>query len=134
MFGAVCAWAAYTLIGRTVLADLTPLAASAYASLFGTAMLAIVAVPDLGRLGWQVLSPGVVAAVLYLGVLGTGVAFVWYYRAVKELGPARTVIFNNLVPVFGAIFGVVLLGETRSLSMLVGGAIAVAGVMLVSRP
>jgi len=134
MFGAVCAWAAYTLIGRAVLKDLTPLAASAYASLFGTIMLAIVALPDLGRLGWQVLSPGVVAAVLYLGVLGTGVAFVWYYRAVKELGPARTVIFNNLVPVFGATFGVVLLGETLSVSMLVGGAIAVAGVMLVSRP
>ncbi len=134
MFGAVCAWAAYTLIGRTVLGDLTPLAASAYASLSGTAMLAIVAVPDLSRLGWQVLSGQVVAAVLYLGVLGTGVAFVWYYRAVKELGPARTVIFNNLVPVFGATFGVVLLGEPLSASMLAGGAIAVAGVMLVSRP
>lgn len=133
MFGAVCAWAAYTLIGRTVLGDLTPLAASAYASLFGTAMLAIVALPDLWRLGWQVLSGEVVAAVLYLGVLGTGVAFVWYYRAVKELGPARTVIFNNLVPVFGATFGVLLLGEPLSMSMLVGGAIAVAGVMLVAR-
>lgn len=134
MVGAVCAWAAYTLIGRTVLGDLTPLAASAYASLFGTAMLAVVAVPDLGRLGWQALSGDVVAAVLYLGVLGTGVAFVWYYRAVKELGPSRTVIFNNLVPVFGATFGVVLLGEPLTASMLVGGAIAVAGVMLVSRP
>lgn len=133
MFGAVCAWAAYTLIGRTVLGDLTPLAASAYASLSGTAMLAIVAVPDLGRLGWGLLTGEVLAAVLYLGVLGTGVAFVWYYRAVQELGAARTVIFNNLVPVFGAAFGVLLLGEPLSASMLVGGAIAVAGVMLVSR-
>lgn len=134
MFGAVCAWAAYTLIGRTVLGDLTPLAASAYASLFGTAMLAIVAAPDFGRLGGSWLTGEVVAAVLYLGVLGTGVAFVWYYRAVKELGPARTVIFNNLVPVFGATFGVVLLDEPLSAAMLLGGAIAVAGVMLVSRP
>lgn len=134
MFGAVCAWAAYTLIGRHVLADLTPLAASAYASLFGTAMLAVVSLPDLGRLGWNVLSADVVAAVLYLGVLGTGVAFVWYYRGVRELGPARTVIFNNLVPVFGAAFGVLLLGEPLTASMLVGGAVAVAGVMWVSRP
>lgn len=133
MFGAVCAWAAYTLIGRTVLGKLTPLAASAYASLSGTAMLAVVAAPDLGRLGWGLLTGEVLAAVLYLGVLGTGVAFVWYYRAVQELGAARTVIFNNLVPVFGATFGVLLLGEPLSASMLVGGAIAVAGVMLVSR-
>jgi drug/metabolite transporter (DMT)-like permease len=38
-------------------------------------------------------------------VLGTSVAFVWYYQAVQRLGASRTVIFNNLVPVFGATCG-----------------------------
>jgi drug/metabolite transporter (DMT)-like permease len=133
MFGAVCSWAAYTLIGRGVLRGLTPLAASTYASLFGTAMLAAVAMPDLLRLDGAVLSPAAIASVLYLGLLGTGVAFVWYYRAVQRLGPSRTVIFNNLVPVFGAGFGVTLLGEPLLPSMVVGGALAVTGVMLVSR-
>ena len=133
MFGAVCSWAAYTLIGRGVLRGLTPLAASTYASLFGTAMLAAVAMPDLLRLDGAALSPAAIASVLYLGLLGTGVAFVWYYRAVQRLGPSRTVIFNNLVPVFGAGFGVTLLGEPLLPSMVVGGALAVTGVMLVSR-
>jgi drug/metabolite transporter (DMT)-like permease len=133
MFGAVCSWAAYTLIGRGVLRGLTPLAASTYASLFGTAMLAAVAMPDLLRLDGAALSPEAIASVLYLGLLGTGVAFVWYYRAVQRLGPSRTVIFNNLVPVFGAGFGVTLLGEPLLPSMVVGGALAVTGVMLVSR-
>ena len=118
---------------RGVLRGLTPLAATAYASLFGTAMLAIVATPDLLRLDRAALSPGVIASVLYLGLLGTGVAFVWYYRAVQRLGPSRTVIFNNLVPVFGAAFGVTLLGEPLLPSMVAGGAMAVTGVMLVSR-
>ena len=71
--------------------------------------------------------------VLYLGVLGTSVAFVWYYQAVQRLGAARTVIFNNLVPVFGASLSVLLLGEPLLPSMLLGGAIAVAGVMLVTK-
>jgi drug/metabolite transporter (DMT)-like permease len=133
MLGAVCSWAAYTLIGRGVLRGLTPLAATTYASLFGTAMLAIVATPDLLRLDRSALSPGVILSVLYLGLLGTGVAFVWYYRAVQRLGPSRTVIFNNLVPVFGAAFGVTLLGEPLLPSMVAGGAMAVTGVMLVSR-
>lgn len=133
MFGAVCAWAAYTLIGRSILRGLTPLAATAWASLFGTAMLATVALPDLRGLERQALTPAVLAAVAYLGILGTGVAFVWYYRAVQALGPSRTVIFNNLVPVFGAVFGVLLLGEPMTASMLVGGAVAVTGVMIVSR-
>jgi len=133
MFGAVCCWALYTLIGRGVLRGLTPLAATTYASLFGTTMLAIAAMPALLRLQGPLLSPAVLASVLYLGLLGTGVAFVWYYRAVRRLGPSRTVIFNNLVPVCGATFGVTLLGEPLLLSMMVGGVMAVVGVMLVSR-
>ena len=133
MFGGVCSWAAYTLIGRRVLEGLTPLAATTYASLWGTLMLALAAGPDLRTLQASDFTLPVVLSVLYLGVLGTSVAFVWYYQAVQRLGAARTVIFNNLVPVFGAGFGVLLLGEPLLPSMLLGGAIAVAGVMLVSR-
>jgi drug/metabolite transporter (DMT)-like permease len=133
MFGAICAWAAYTLIGRSVLAGLTPLAATTWAALFGTAMLLVVAAPDLGQVERSAITPGVLAAVAYLGLLGTGLAFVWYYRALQVLGPSRTVIFNNLVPVFGAGFGVGLLGEPLTASMLLGGAIALTGVMMVTR-
>jgi drug/metabolite transporter (DMT)-like permease len=53
-------------------------------------------------------------SVLYLGLLGTAVAFVWYCAPCRCSGPSRTVIFNNLVPVFGAAFGVLLLGEPLS--------------------
>lgn len=133
MFGAIVAWAAYTLVGRSVLEGLTPIAATTWATLFGTAMLAVVAAPQLPRVDWGAVSLAASLSVLYLGLLGTAVAFVWYYRAVQVLGPSRTVIFNNLVPVFGAAFGVLLLGEPLSVSMVVGGAVAVAGVMLVSR-
>jgi drug/metabolite transporter (DMT)-like permease len=133
MFGGVCSWAAYTLIGRRVLAGLTPLAATTWAALWGTALLALAALPELGRVEVADLTLPVVLSVLYLGVLGTAVGFVWYYQAVQRLGASRTVIFNNLVPVFGATFGVLLLGEPLLPSMLLGGAIAVAGVMLVTK-
>jgi drug/metabolite transporter (DMT)-like permease len=133
MFGGVCSWAAYTLIGRRVLAGLTPLAATTWAALWGAALLALAALPELGHVDVADLSLPVVLSVLYLGVLGTAVGFVWYYQAVQRLGASRTVIFNNLVPVFGATFGVLLLGEPLLPSMLLGGAIAVAGVMLVTK-
>jgi drug/metabolite transporter (DMT)-like permease len=133
MFGGVCSWAAYTLIGRRVLAGLTPLAATTWAALWGVALLALAAAPDLRHLGAEDLTLPVVLSVLYLGVLGTAVGFVWYYQAVQRLGASRTVIFNNLVPVFGATFGVLLLDEPLLPSMLLGGAIAVAGVMLVTK-
>jgi drug/metabolite transporter (DMT)-like permease len=96
-------------------------------------LLALAALPELDNVDAVDLTLPVVLSVLYLGVLGTAVGFVWYYQAVQRLGASRTVIFNNLVPVFGATFGVLLLGEPLLPSMLLGGAIAVAGVMLVTK-
>ena len=66
-------------------------------------------------------------------MLGTALAFVWYYMSVKKVGASSASIFNNLVPVFGVAISVLVLGEALLPSMLIGGAIAVAGVMMVSR-
>ena len=134
MFGGVCAWAAYTLIGRRVLAGLTPLAATTWASLWGTILLVLASAPDWREVHLEDFTTPIVMSLFYLGVLGTAIAFVWYYRAVKVLGAARTVIFNNLVPLFGATFGVLLLDEPLLPSLIIGGAIAIVGVMVVTRP
>jgi drug/metabolite transporter (DMT)-like permease len=133
IFGAVLSWSAYTLIGKRVLTGLSPLVASTYAALLGTAMLAVVtalagdlALPPSSLRAWL--------AFAFLGVLGTGVAFVWFYDGVRQLGTARTAVFVNLVPVFAITFGVLLLGESVDASMIVGGLIVVCGVWLLNRP
>jgi drug/metabolite transporter (DMT)-like permease len=74
-----------------------------------------------------------ILSLLYLGVFGTALAFVWYYMSVKKLGASVTSVFNNLVPVFGVTISVLVLGEPLLVSMLVGGAVTIAGVMMVSR-
>ena len=133
MFCGVIAWTGYTLIGRIALRGLSALAATTYAALWGTALLACVAAFELSSVRLEAFTPSVIVSTLYLGLLGTALAFVWYSQGVQRLGPARTVAFNNLVPVFGACFGVLLLDESFLISMLVGGAAAVTGVMLASR-
>jgi drug/metabolite transporter (DMT)-like permease len=134
MFGGVCSWAAYTLLGRRVLSGLSAFAATFYASLWGALLLVLAAAPELRRIDAGMFDWQVVTALLYLGVFGTAVAFVWFYEAVRALGTSTPIIFTNLVPVFGATFGVLLLGEPLLASMLLGGAIAITGVMMVSRP
>lgn len=134
MFGAVLSWALYTVLGRKVLGGLTPLAATNYAALWGTLLLGLVAAPDLGGLRAGQFDGRMTLSLLYLGVLGTAVAFVWYYTSIKKLGASITSIFNNLVPVFGVAIAVLVLGEPLLPSMLIGGAVAICGVMLVSRP
>jgi len=133
IFGAVLSWAAYTLIGKRLLADLSPLVATTYASICGTAMLAALTAV-VGDLALPPPTWKTWAAFAFLGVLGTGVAFVWFYEGVRRLGPARTAVFVNLVPVFAIAFGVAMLGEQVDASMLIGGAIVIAGVWLLNRP
>lgn len=133
MFSAVASWALYTVIGRKVLGGLSPLAATNYAALWGTALLAAVSAPQFASLSAAQFDWRVIVALLYLGICGTALAFVWYYMSVKRFGAGRTSIFNNLVPVFGVTISVLLLDETLLPSMLVGGAITIAGVMMVSR-
>jgi len=134
MFAAVISWALYTILGRKVLGGLSPLAATNYAALWGTLLLGLTAAPHFdtlhpGQFDWRMI-----ASLSYLGVLGTALAFVWYYMSVKKVGASSAAIFNNLVPVFGVAISVLVLGEPLMLSMLVGGAVAIAGVMMVSRP
>jgi len=133
MFGAVCAWAVYTLLGRKLLQGLSPVLATLWAAIWGTLFLGLLALRDIPHVHATAFTPEVWAGLVFLGVLGTAVAFVWYYEGLRQLGAARTVVFNNLVPVFGVLLGWLILGEPLSASLLAGGALAIFGVFLVNR-
>ena len=133
MFGAVCAWAVYTLVGRKLLQGLSPVLATLWAAIWGTLFLGLLALRDMPHVHADSFTPEVWAGLAFLGVLGTAVAFVWYYEGLRQLGAARTVVFNNLVPVFGVLLGWLILGEPLSASLLAGGALAIFGVFLVNR-
>jgi drug/metabolite transporter (DMT)-like permease len=134
MMGSALCWVAYTLIGRTVLAGMTPLGATAWAAVIGTPMLAVcaaferpwTAVAAMPADGWW--------AVAYLGVFGTVLAFLWFYEGVQRIGPARAGVFINLVPVFGVAIGAYVLGEPVPASLVLGGLMVIAGVTLANQP
>jgi drug/metabolite transporter (DMT)-like permease len=133
LFGCVLSWAAYTLLGRRLLTGLSPLAATTYAALIGTVLLvALCAVagdpmlPAATPRGWLALA--------FLGLLGTALAYIWFYDGVRALGPARTSVFVNLVPIAAITFAVLLLSEPLELSMIVGAALVVSGVFIINWP
>lgn len=133
MLGGACCWAIYTVVGRYALngeAAASPLALTTVTTLWGALMLT--AGMPLEWDGWQVhdISVAAWASIVYLGAGGTALAFVWYAEGLQQLGAARTAVFNNLVPVFGVLFGTLLLGEPLLISMLIGGAVAITGVTL----
>ena len=132
LVGCVLSWAAYTLIGKR-LTGVSPLAITTYAALIGAAMLGV-AVLARGELGLPQVSGKAWIAIVYMGTLGTAVAFVWFLEGVQQLGPARAAIFVNLVPVAAIALGALLLGEKITAPMLAGATLVVAGVWIINRP
>lgn len=68
-----------------------------------------------------------VAAVLALGVLGTGVAFLLFYSLISELGASKASLVAYLAPVFAVLYGVTLLGEAISVATVAGLALILGG-------
>ncbi len=134
MLAGVLCWALYTILSQLILkTGLSPIAATTYASLWGSLLLALYAIPSLGQVHWSGLGLDAALSVLYLGIPGTAIAYIWYFDGVKELGAPRTAVFNNFVPVFGVLLSALLLHERVPLSTLLGGAIVLCGVALTSR-
>ncbi len=69
-------------------------------------------------------------AVVALGVLCTGVAYILYFRLIERAGPARALSVTFAIPVFALIYGVLLLGEVVTPWMLLCGVVIVVGTSL----
>ena len=130
MLGCPVTWAVYTLAGREALKHSSPLQASAWASMTGCAMLLLFATMETVPVE---IPSKVWIALAYLGLIGTVLAFVWYYEGVAKLGVTRTAIFNNLVPVFALLLSVLILKESVHGYTWVGAAMVIGGVVIINR-
>jgi drug/metabolite transporter (DMT)-like permease len=134
ILGCVASWVAYSLIGKVIMKDCPPLTAVTYACLIGAAaLLPFACIENLPRLVGGFSVPDW-AGIVYLGVFGTVLGFIWYYEGIQAIGPSRASVFINFVPVSGVFFGWLILGEAINLSLLAGAALVVTGVTLTNRP
>ncbi|HKI51463.1 MAG TPA: DMT family transporter [Geothermobacteraceae bacterium] len=134
ILGCVASWSLYSLLGKTTMHGMTPLAAVTCSSIAGAGLLLVPALFS-GRLfeivsipasGW--LSIG------YLGVFGTVVGFLWYFEGIQRIGASRAAIFINFVPINGVLLALLILHEPLTLALLFGGILVVTGSWLTNRP
>ncbi|MCP4418926.1 MAG: DMT family transporter [Chloroflexi bacterium] len=78
------------------------------------------------------LSSSVVWAMVALGVLGTAVAFVVYYRLIETAPASYVSMTTYLIPVFGVILGMLVLNEQLTWHAYAGFALILLGVMIVN--
>jgi drug/metabolite transporter (DMT)-like permease len=75
-------------------------------------------------------SPHATGALLYLGILPTGIAYALRFHLIRKVGYSTFAYSVNLIPVFGVLIGVVLLGEPLRPQVLIALALVVGGLFI----
>ena len=125
-------WALYSVLLRWRPAELEPL-------VFLTATVALGCVPLTGLYLWDLtqghgflLNPANLAALGYVALFPSVLAYVIWNRAVAELGANRTGQYIHLMPLFGALLAALLLGEQPGWFHAAGFGLIAGGLWLAS--
>lgn len=131
LVGAACCWASFTILSRGATRRFDPVTANVHAT--GVGALLLLPLSFLGG-GWGRLAAAPVTAwtaIGYLSLLGTVLAFVLFSEGVRLIGSARATAFTLLVPIFGVLASVLVLGERLRALLVAGGAVVLLGLWLV---
>lgn len=129
----VLAWAAYTLLLQRRPAELPPMLLLALLTLLGLVGL-------LPLYGWELAqgrsihwSGGAVLCIAYTGIFPAFLGYVFWNRAVAQVGGARAGLFIHLMPVATPLLSAVFLGEAPRPYHLVGMLLILGGIVLSTR-
>lgn len=128
-FASQLCWAIYTILGRKIMVELSPLATTAWAGLAATVMTGLYAVWS-GIDMTPVISSSGIAGLAYMTIGGGVLAMTWWNQGVKVVGPSTASIFFNVVPIVGMIIGVTFLSEPLGWNEIVAGLGIIFGVYL----
>ncbi len=129
--GAAFCYAAAGIYVKRCAAAVKPMAIAGWSQLLAGAVL-LPLIPFAPSPGTLTIT--VVANVLGLALLCSAIAYLIYYRLIADVGPTRTLTVTYLIPLFGMLWGALLLSETITLSMIGGCALIVGGTLAVLRP
>jgi len=132
MLGACISWVAYITVSKTLRSSFSGVVLTAYNALFGSLFLLPVSL--LEYRSWTWVSASVWLHILYLSVICSAVCYFLYLFALAMLKPTVVASYINLIPVVGAIGGVILLNEMMDVAQILAALGVISGVVLVHVP
>jgi len=127
IFSAVC-YSTYTIIGKKIIANNSPLLILALSTLMGTLPLDIISIAvEPVELAYSVNIWGVL---LGLSILCTVIGTLLYFEALRELEASKTNFFTFLIPVFAVIQASVFLSERIYPYQIGCGVLIIVGIWL----
>ncbi|WP_028308239.1 DMT family transporter [Desulfitibacter alkalitolerans] len=134
VFIAVLLWGVYSIIIKYNSGRIPLYSSLAIPMVIGMFTLLPFSLWELFIAGQKVIwSMPSIAAIVYVGIFASIVAFLSWNKAVSLIGPGKAGIFLSLIPLFTTIFAIAFIGETLKWYQMVGGVLAVAGIYLATR-
>jgi drug/metabolite transporter (DMT)-like permease len=127
--GSLC-WAVFSVLLKPFTHRVDGVQLSATTMVGGAIALLVVAWRPVAAAEWSAVGPPAWGAIAYSGIAGLVVAYLFWYRGVRVLGPTRTAMYVNLQPVFALLVAWTVLAERPGLSQLAGAAAVMAGLLL----
>jgi len=132
----VCAavtWAIFTIRSKQFLKRYSALQFSGIMTLIGSVILTGLAFFTAESTDWIDVSIPAYGGMIYSGMLSIGLAYLIWNNGIVNVGPVKTSVYQNLVPVLGLFFGIILLNESLSPLQYIGAAIVVTGIVMTRR-
>lgn len=130
VFCGVLCWTVYTIMLQPYTKRIDVVRLSAITMVGGAVPLLIASTPALVATNWSAVGSGGWLALFYSSVISMGVAYFFWYRGLRVLGPTRTAVYSNLQPIIALLVAWAFLGEIPTIFQGVGAATIVAGVFL----
>jgi drug/metabolite transporter (DMT)-like permease len=131
LIGATVSYAIGNVYAKAHVHGLRPMIPALFQVFFGllvTGTLAFATEQPLA-VAWQ---PEAIFAVVWLGLLGSGVAYLSYFRILQHWGATRTSMVAYLLPVYGIALGALVLAEPIAPSTLLGAILVIGGIAIVN--
>jgi drug/metabolite transporter (DMT)-like permease len=131
LIGSSISYAAGAVYARRNVHGLRPMIPAVFQVGFAMLMTGILAI----AFEWPLSVPprfDAIFAVVWLGLLGSGTAYLVFFRLLREWGATRTSLVAYLLPVFGIVLGAAVLHEPVDARIILGTALVIAGIALVN--
>src|SRR5215208_8103175 len=128
-FGVLC-WSVFTIMLQPFTKSVDVFKLSAVTMVGGAVPLLLASMPALVATDWSNIGAGGWLALMYSSVISMGLAYFFWYRGLRVLGPTRTAVYANVQPIIALLVAWAFLAETPTIFQGVGAAAIIAGVFL----
>lgn len=129
----VLTWSLYSVGGKVIMKRLSPVVSTTYALGIGALMLTLASIGYVESVNISQVTYKTFLGLGYLAIIASALGFVLWFEGIKRVGAGRASIFQNIVPLSGAILAIFLLGEKLQPFHPLGGLLILGGVYLVNR-